>query len=67
MTNPDAPARLPVLFLAHGNPMNAVEDNAFTRALGRLAAELPARGDRTGADVHALRPPGSAAPASGDA
>jgi 4,5-DOPA dioxygenase extradiol len=34
-------SRLPALFLGHGNPMNAIADNEFTRALGRLAAELP--------------------------
>lgn len=33
--------RMPALFLAHGNPMNAIADNAFTRALSALAAELP--------------------------
>lgn len=34
-------ARLPVLFLGHGNPMNALADNAFSRALGRLGRDLP--------------------------
>jgi 4,5-DOPA dioxygenase extradiol len=34
-------SRSPALFLAHGNPMNALADNAFTQALGRLASELP--------------------------
>ena len=33
--------RLPALFLGHGNPMNALADNDFTHALGRLAADLP--------------------------
>jgi len=33
--------RLPALFLAHGNPMNALADNAFTRALSALADEIP--------------------------
>lgn len=32
---------MPALFLAHGNPMNALADNGFTRTLARLAAELP--------------------------
>ena len=38
-----APAgrRLPALFLGHGGPMNALADNDFTRALARLAAEVP--------------------------
>lgn len=30
-------SRQPVLFLAHGNPMNAIADNPFTQALGALA------------------------------
>lgn len=33
--------RMPALFLAHGNPMNAIEDNRFTRSLRALAADLP--------------------------
>jgi 4,5-DOPA dioxygenase extradiol len=36
-----ARSRMPALFLAHGNPMNAVADNEFTRSLGLLAAQLP--------------------------
>jgi len=32
--------RQPALFLAHGNPMNALADNAFTRSLAHLAGEL---------------------------
>ncbi len=34
-------ARMPALFLAHGNPMNALLDTPFTRSLERLAAQLP--------------------------
>ena len=41
MTSTTGTSRQPTLFLGHGNPMNAVADNEFTRALGRLAAELP--------------------------
>ncbi len=37
---PTAP--LPVLFVGHGSPMNALEDNAFTRALHKLGPELRA-------------------------
>ena len=33
--------RMPVLFLGHGNPMNALADNHFTRALNALGADLP--------------------------
>jgi 4,5-DOPA dioxygenase extradiol len=32
---------MPALFIGHGSPMNIVEDNAYTRDLARLAAELP--------------------------
>jgi 4,5-DOPA dioxygenase extradiol len=33
-------SRQPALFLAHGNPMNALADNDFTRSLTRLAETL---------------------------
>jgi 4,5-DOPA dioxygenase extradiol len=33
--------RLPVLFVGHGSPMNAVADNPFTRALRAWGAALP--------------------------
>jgi len=33
--------RMPAVFLGHGNPMNAIEDNPFTRSLERLASEIP--------------------------
>lgn len=32
---------MPVLFVGHGNPMNAVEDNAWSRGFRDLAALLP--------------------------
>lgn len=35
------PSRLPVLFCAHGNPMNAVRQNAFTRFLKAWRGHLP--------------------------
>ncbi len=34
--------RMPVLFIGHGSPMNAVEDNAFTRTLRTVSSSLPA-------------------------
>lgn len=39
----DAPrsARMPVLFVGHGSPTNAIEDNEFSRAWAELAAKLP--------------------------
>jgi 4,5-DOPA dioxygenase extradiol len=33
--------RMPVLFLGHGSPMNAIEDNQFSRAWGALGQVLP--------------------------
>jgi 4,5-DOPA dioxygenase extradiol len=33
--------RQPAIFLAHGDPMNALRDNDFTRALASIAAALP--------------------------
>jgi 4,5-DOPA dioxygenase extradiol len=32
---------MPVLFVGHGNPMNAIEDNAWSRGFRALGAELP--------------------------
>ena len=37
MTSP----RLPALFFGHGNPMNAIERNAFTEAWSAIGAALP--------------------------
>ncbi len=33
--------RMPALFVGHGSPMNAIEDNAFTAAWESLGARLP--------------------------
>ena len=33
--------RMPTLFLGHGSPENAAADNAYTRSLATLAAQLP--------------------------
>src|ERR1044071_6000694 len=35
------PARMPALFVGHGAPTNAIEDNAFTRTWRDLAGRLP--------------------------
>ena len=40
-TDAATPQRMPALFLAHGNPMNALADNEFTRSLSSLATTLP--------------------------
>jgi 4,5-DOPA dioxygenase extradiol len=29
---PDSDRKMPVLFVGHGNPMNAIEDNEYSRA-----------------------------------
>jgi 4,5-DOPA dioxygenase extradiol len=33
--------RMPVLFVGHGNPMNAIEDNEFSREWIKIGKELP--------------------------
>jgi 4,5-DOPA dioxygenase extradiol len=33
--------RMPALFVGHGSPMNALEDNAFTRTWSELGARMP--------------------------
>jgi 4,5-DOPA dioxygenase extradiol len=33
--------RMPVVFIGHGNPMNALRDTPFTRSLQKLGTELP--------------------------
>jgi 4,5-DOPA dioxygenase extradiol len=35
---------MPVLFVGHGSPMNAIESNAFSRALEKLGQDLPRPG-----------------------
>jgi 4,5-DOPA dioxygenase extradiol len=41
MNETAAPVRMPALFVGHGSPMNALEDNDFTRAWADLAVRLP--------------------------
>jgi 4,5-DOPA dioxygenase extradiol len=41
MPDERAATRLPVLFLGHGTPLNAVRDNAFTRGWSALGRQLP--------------------------
>jgi 4,5-DOPA dioxygenase extradiol len=33
--------RFPAFFIGHGNPMNAIEDNAFTRSLHEMGRSVP--------------------------
>jgi 4,5-DOPA dioxygenase extradiol len=39
-------ARMPVLFLGHGTPMNAIEDNAYRQSWAQLGRRLMARAER---------------------
>ena len=41
MSAPIKDQRMPVIFIGHGNPMNALRDTPFTRSLERLGKELP--------------------------
>lgn len=34
------PRRLPAVFLGHGSPMNALEDNPFTRAWSAIGRDI---------------------------
>lgn len=40
-SNVEPTGRMPVLFMGHGSPMNAIEDNAWSRKFRELATELP--------------------------
>lgn len=33
--------RMPVLFVGHGSPMNAIEDNKYTEGWEKIAKEIP--------------------------
>src|SRR5512137_867266 len=37
----DTPQRMPVLFVGHGSPMNAIEDNESSRGWRAIARTLP--------------------------
>lgn len=38
---PEEDARMPVLFVGHGSPMNGIEDNEFSRRWEQLGKEIP--------------------------
>ncbi|MGZ3689981.1 MAG: 4,5-DOPA-extradiol-dioxygenase [Pseudobdellovibrio sp.] len=38
---PSTPPTMPALFIGHGSPMNAIEDNSYTQSLHRLGERLP--------------------------
>ncbi len=39
--SPEASPKMPVLFVGHGSPMNAIEDNVYSRKWRALGQELP--------------------------
>lgn len=39
--SPLGPRRLPILFVGHGSPMNAIEDNTWSRAMIALGTNVP--------------------------
>lgn len=41
MNEKNANSIMPILFLGHGSPMNAIEDNDFTQSLKKLGETLP--------------------------
>jgi 4,5-DOPA dioxygenase extradiol len=41
MSGQPSTERMPVLFIGHGNPMNALYDNPFTKSLNKLGKEIP--------------------------
>lgn len=38
--SPEEPEKMPVLFLGHGSPMNAIEENAFVQGFRKVSAEI---------------------------
>ncbi|HTP09206.1 MAG TPA: 4,5-DOPA dioxygenase extradiol [Anaerolineae bacterium] len=38
---PDSDQKMPVLFVGHGNPLNAIEDNEYSRAWAEVGQSLP--------------------------
>lgn len=32
---------MPSVFIGHGSPMNAIEENSYTKSLGKLGRDLP--------------------------
>lgn len=44
--------RMPVLFVGHGSPMNAIQDNAWARGFAALSKGLPAPADILAVSAH---------------
>lgn len=38
-------SKMPVLFVGHGSPMNAIEDNQYTKSWKSIAERIPKPGD----------------------
>lgn len=41
LTFPDEEMKMPVLFIGHGSPMNAIENNEFTKEWQKVASSIP--------------------------
>jgi len=41
MATADSDEKMPALFVGHGSPMNAIEDNEFSRAWAEVGKALP--------------------------
>ena len=50
------PPRMPVIFIGHGSPMNAISDNDFTRALTAWGQRLPRPSAILSVSAHWLTP-----------
>lgn len=48
--------RMPVLFLGHGNPMNAIEDNRWSRSWAEIGRQLPRPRAVLSVSAHWYRP-----------
>ena len=48
--------RMPVIFIGHGSPMNAIQENEFTRRLAKWGSELPKPAAILSVSAHWLTP-----------
>jgi 4,5-DOPA dioxygenase extradiol len=68
MTDREAHTHMPVLFVGHGNPMNAIESNAYSHAWEEMGGRVPkpkailcvsAHWETNGTSVTAMQSPGT--------